>query len=172
MFMYSACGTVFNLFIDNNSPNMSKISEKRAAKETANSVREEASEVVNYKLFGEYIEFEQTEVGELIQKFYDNEINLLWGWIWDSGMGEFIIGRVNFFWPVSVSSYYYDAPEELKSFVAQIAIDWVLVEDCISLMAYCAACLRPTSPYTRWYLRKYDEKKKSGKHFRTLELPA
>lgn len=124
---------------------------------------------VQYELLKEFIEFDKTEVGEIFQQLYDYEIALQWGWIWDSGMAEFIIGRINVNWPRSLGPYYLDPGKEFMDhfYWVKNKINERTVEEVLSLLAYSAACLY--ADFRRWYLEQLGLKKASGKGYRLLK---
>jgi hypothetical protein len=123
-----------------------------------------------YSILKEYAQFEKSEIYKVFEEIYGDEINLTFGWKWDSGFSDYVIGNVMFSMMYEECMYKYEveAPEELKDVVYRSrSIDWHDIAQAISAIAYSVACLFPDSAYTNWYKK---EAKKRNSNTKTDDM--
>jgi len=107
------------------------------------------------------IQFRKEQVGEVIERLYDSEINAEINWFWDTGfsvaIGDSINGRVVFS-PIT--------PEHIK-------INSHSIADAISVLAWQARQIYPDSEFSKWYneLESFIEIERAAKHGELVFYP-
>jgi hypothetical protein len=96
--------------------------------------------------------FTTEEVGIVLDKLYDLEINICWGWLWDLGMIDFSINSYSTGWP------HRNDPQLVRILInpypmlEPFNLQWHKSSESISGIAYVAAHLY--DDFKEWYMQQ------------------
>lgn len=86
------------------------------------------------------IKFRKEQVGEVIERLYDSEINARIDWFWDMGFDANIGDNLNGWQKVPVPT---------------VGLNLHLIHEAISLLAWQAWKRHPETEFARWYYNEY-----------------
>jgi hypothetical protein len=59
--------------------------------EVVKRIGTDETQEVEFAVLKKFVRYQKHEVADVIQQIYDHEINLTWGWNWDSGFIDFVV---------------------------------------------------------------------------------
>jgi hypothetical protein len=124
--------------------------------EVVKRIGSDETQEVEFAILKKFVRYNKPEIADVIERIYNHEINLTWGWHWDSGFIDFVV--YNFWFGGSVNTinyeHLYEPPKQLYEAMNKQKFNTHNLADAVSAMVYAIACLDPYSPFTKWYLEQ------------------